>query len=834
MARNMSLIERVDIHKSCKALESIVNVFNDYCQAAESLALEQKKLSRALRDAAGLKATNELVGNALNAAATLLESLAEVDSRFVKVADKECETASNDLKKWFKKLAKEEKNHDDRIATANARIKQAGQTYEKKAKRKDRDAVEEHTRYVNLLSAIGPEMSQEKYNHALFVTQRHTSTVYSVASSITRTADAEWTRACDCVRRFSPVIGRLGECRAYLEGEWLGSLPGHGPDNIIEENIGGTINNDDEREPTNGNRVNEMGVRITAVAPASASNGHIVHHPSAAAYTSTTGTDSPMAPSSASSSQIPHSQAQAPSLNRSHSNLPPPSSYSPATGEKLNTDSVRSIESLSSFPSPPVHFPLPDLARLPPVQANIAEYIARNEGEGKSDAVKQSSNNFAASVPGVSDTPTSLSESPKPMNVPFELSTPALTEDGGRSPQTAQNEPLTPAVSPATDANPLKESNAVKAKRSARAESPDQPRLANEAATQNRRTSGSIERSGSVVSTNSIVASMRDKWSRGDALASSPPRERDMPRVPNKVTDLASRYKPTLDPSITVPLSPRYTGQRSPTTDRIRQVSGPQSSRDDAPSSPTTGAIQGMTPAPTSSEFDLTRRRQRIEELEDLERREQAQALRAREREVEQRVRELERERLRLRTLGATPSSGSAATPIAAVRSHPQYSHSMTNLVAPRSNSSGDLLVRPVSQHGEPLALALSASQSSSSSTSIPQPRSDHAPFCGCYTCSAAQYGAQPNSTQAPPQTRPEREKPRGWMRRLSMPVVSNAFSASSSDSKKTYGSGTGVSASGRTSYAAEGPFPRFEQDGTGGISNVNNARPRKLSFGRR
>ena len=33
---------------------------------------------------------------------------------------------------------------------------------EKKAKKKDRDAAEEHTRYVNLLSVIGPEMSQEK------------------------------------------------------------------------------------------------------------------------------------------------------------------------------------------------------------------------------------------------------------------------------------------------------------------------------------------------------------------------------------------------------------------------------------------------------------------------------------------------------------------------------------------------------------------------------------------------------------------------------------------------------------------------------------------------
>lgn len=37
-----------------------------------------------------------------------------------------------------------------------------GQQYERKAKKKDLSAAEEHTRYVNLLSAVGPEMSQEK------------------------------------------------------------------------------------------------------------------------------------------------------------------------------------------------------------------------------------------------------------------------------------------------------------------------------------------------------------------------------------------------------------------------------------------------------------------------------------------------------------------------------------------------------------------------------------------------------------------------------------------------------------------------------------------------
>ena len=65
------------------------------------------------------------------------------------------------------------------MATANAKIKQAGQSvnlsrvaslmtfflgqnYEKKTKKKAMDVSEEHARYINLISTLGPEMALEK------------------------------------------------------------------------------------------------------------------------------------------------------------------------------------------------------------------------------------------------------------------------------------------------------------------------------------------------------------------------------------------------------------------------------------------------------------------------------------------------------------------------------------------------------------------------------------------------------------------------------------------------------------------------------------------------
>ena len=58
-----------------------------------------------LQKGPNLVCSMHVTGNALNVVAQLLDALAEVDTKFVKIADKECDEASNDVKKWFKQLA---------------------------------------------------------------------------------------------------------------------------------------------------------------------------------------------------------------------------------------------------------------------------------------------------------------------------------------------------------------------------------------------------------------------------------------------------------------------------------------------------------------------------------------------------------------------------------------------------------------------------------------------------------------------------------------------------------------------------------------------------------
>lgn len=43
--------------------------------------------------------------NTLNTTAIIFETLYDVDTKFAKYVDKECDSVSTEVKKWFKKLA---------------------------------------------------------------------------------------------------------------------------------------------------------------------------------------------------------------------------------------------------------------------------------------------------------------------------------------------------------------------------------------------------------------------------------------------------------------------------------------------------------------------------------------------------------------------------------------------------------------------------------------------------------------------------------------------------------------------------------------------------------
>ena len=176
---------------------------------------------------------------------------------------------------------------------------------------------------------------------------------------------------------------------------------------------------------------------------------------------------------------------------------------------------------------------------------------------------------------------------------------------------------------------------------------------------------------------------------------------------------------------------------------------------------------------------ELALRRQRIEDLEDLERRERALELRAREREAHQRD-----EMLRSRVFEGYASDSLQNRTMPPQRPHSQVLKPnrppVISLTSGRSHSTTSLL---------PPATSTPATNAAAQRTT----KDVHLPDCQCPACTVARYAETPLSAHLRPQ---EREKSKGgWMRRLSMPAVSNAFS---SEAKKAGGiGGKGVSAKG-------------------------------------
>lgn len=215
---------------------------------------------------------------------------------------------------------------------------------------------------------------------------------------------------------------------------------------------------------------------------------------------------------------------------------------------------------------------------------------------------------------------------------------------------------------------------------------------------------------------------------------------------------------------------------------------------------------------------ELARRRR---EREELEQQEKAKDLRERQQEIEIRTRELERDRARYLT-SQNGDGFSTPQPPRPISSNPNqqpqrrysqfdspqpaisrssHSYSTTHLIPPTSSST---------------YLPHSQSQPPSPGERTQPANNDHADFCGCASCSATKYKTRnapsPHDMRPPePPINLRPEKPKGWIRRLSMPM-GNAFSL---DSKK---SNQSLRNSVASPTGEDGRMRRsFEQ---GGISN--------------
>lgn len=254
------------------------------------------------------------------------------------------------------------------------------------------------------------------------------------------------------------------------------------------------------------------------------------------------------------------------------------------------------------------------------------------------------------------------------------------------------------------------------------------------------------------------------------------------------MTDLAARYQSPDSPSLSRP--------RAASPPAQRQMSFPMGAKQHRP-----GSNSVSTSTPTMEE-DMRRRRQ------DSEYDQRERELQERERELESRARELERERAHLMTVHEGRPDDPQPAPLSPIN-RPRRVSLRKHMQRPQSQMSTDGGAdSPRQQRPQFSGNAATPGRYPGedgyrhSEERQPQPMAnEHAPYCGCHACSASKYATASSPSREQPvggnTLRPPAspEKPKGWMRRLSMPGgLSNAFSSDAKRNSSSYALGSGVS----------------------------------------
>lgn len=222
---DVHLVERPDLHKSLKALESLLVNLDEYRDLAARLAKVEKKMAKSASELERTKVVRETPSQTLQVSSTMFEGLAEVSSRHAKHVQKEYEAVNDACAKYFKKVAKEERAHDELVQTLDAKIKKANAVHEKNMKKATGNkALESHDRYIATVQALTNDISRAKNAHARSMAAKSHASSLLVASTIGGLADVEFKRRCESVRRVGPHVGQLNELLCFASSEFMPAL----------------------------------------------------------------------------------------------------------------------------------------------------------------------------------------------------------------------------------------------------------------------------------------------------------------------------------------------------------------------------------------------------------------------------------------------------------------------------------------------------------------------------------------------------------------------------------------------------------------------------------
>ena len=160
----------------------------------------------------------------MEASSFIFENITETTSKHAKLIQKEYEALNEHCARYFRRVAKEEKAHDELLDTLDSKVKKAHAGHEKNVKRSGRGAIDSHDKYIQTVQGLTQDISRAKVNHSSSVGTKTFVTSLVVASTLGGMADSEFKSLCESVRRSGPHIGKLNEWLNFASTEGMRSM----------------------------------------------------------------------------------------------------------------------------------------------------------------------------------------------------------------------------------------------------------------------------------------------------------------------------------------------------------------------------------------------------------------------------------------------------------------------------------------------------------------------------------------------------------------------------------------------------------------------------------
>ncbi|RIA98380.1 hypothetical protein C1645_130089 [Glomus cerebriforme] len=209
-----------DIRKSIENLQKLVLVADEYKDCVNKLSKISKNFSKCLKDYSNCKGINKSHVQCLQFAAKFYENHAEVQDKLNKALQKEFETLQKFWDKYSKKIAKDEKAHNDYVGYLDKQIKKISKDYEKKSKKA---ALESHDKYVASLTSIGSDIARARTEYTAEVTRRENHTHSVISQIFCRFIEGQFASFNDSLKKCGPNITKVKEL-ALFAGQDVPSL----------------------------------------------------------------------------------------------------------------------------------------------------------------------------------------------------------------------------------------------------------------------------------------------------------------------------------------------------------------------------------------------------------------------------------------------------------------------------------------------------------------------------------------------------------------------------------------------------------------------------------